>query len=57
MYHSNSTKTSRNSFMHRPLFNNKTREGELLDMEFKPVPYLFVPGYKNETFIMPDRVF
>jgi hypothetical protein len=23
----------------------------------KPIPYIFVPKYKNETFIMPDRVF
>ena len=23
----------------------------------RSVPYLFIPKYKNETFIMPDRVF
>ena len=22
-----------------------------------PVPYKFIPKYKNETFIMPNRVF
>lgn len=57
MYHSNSVKTSRNSFNHRPFFNNKTKEGQLIDVEFKPVPYVFIPGYKNDTFIMPDRNF
>lgn len=41
----------------RPLFNNKTREGSFLDAEIKPVPYKFIPKYKNDTFIMPSRVF
>jgi hypothetical protein len=38
------------------MFNNKTKDGELLDEDIKPIPYVFIPGYKNNTFIMPDRV-
>lgn len=42
----------------RPLFNNKTRkQSQLLDTDIHPVPYKFIPKYKNETFIMPNRVF
>jgi hypothetical protein len=58
MHHSYSLKTSRSSTIrNRPLFNNKTKEGDLIDLEFKGVPYVFVPGFKNNTFIMPNRVF
>lgn len=49
--------TKRNELEERKLFNNKTKEGGLLDNKIKPVPYLFIPKYKNDTFIMPDRVF
>jgi hypothetical protein len=41
----------------RPKFNNKTKEGELIDADLRPTPYSFIPSYKNNTFIMPDRVF
>jgi hypothetical protein len=41
----------------RPQFNNKTKEGSFLDSDIKAVPYKFIPKYKNETFIMPQRVF
>jgi hypothetical protein len=41
----------------RPQFNNKTKEGELIDDDLRPNPYNFIPGYKNNTFIMPSRVF
>ena len=40
----------------RPLFNNKTKEGEYIEKEFKSIPYIFIPAYKNNNFIMPDRV-
>ena len=58
MHHSLSVSASkRQQFMSRPRFNNKTKEGELIDGVVKCVPYRFIPGYKNNTFIMPDRVF
>lgn len=38
-------------------FNNKTKEGEFFEKNPPQVPYLFIPKYKNETFIMPDRIF
>jgi hypothetical protein len=31
----------------RPLFNNKTKEGGLLDGEMKLVSYRFIPKYRN----------
>ena len=40
----------------RPDFNNRIKEGELLDKEVKSIPYMLIPGNKNNTFIMPDRV-
>jgi hypothetical protein len=58
MHYSQSLKTSRKDIIqNRPEFNNKTKEGELIDVDFKPIPYVFVPAYKNNTFIMPNRVF
>lgn len=58
MHHSFSLGSEKKAaFENRPFFNNKTKEGELLEAEVKPIPYIFVPKYKNETFIMPDRVF
>lgn len=38
-------------------FNNKTREGSFFTPQPPQNPYLFIPKYKNDTFIMPDRVF
>ena len=40
----------------RPVFNNNTKEGDLIDKEVKSIPYMFIPAFKNNTFIMPDRV-
>lgn len=58
MRHSMSHDCSRNhEFVNRPFFNNKTKPGNLLDKQVKQIPYYFIPGYKNETFIMPNRVF
>ena len=47
----------RSEFQSRPLFNNKTKHGEFIDGKVKPIPYMFIPKYKNDTFIMPNRVF
>ena len=58
MHHSQSFSESRRKQSElRPLFNNKTKEGELLDKKSKLIPYVFIPKYKNETFTMPNRVF
>jgi hypothetical protein len=58
MNHSVSVSAERaKSFEQRPQFNNKTKDGELIDGRVQSVPYVFIPKYKNETFIMPDRVF
>lgn len=57
MNHSISARVSRSSLESRPMFNNKTREGELIDAQIRPVPYLFIPGFKSNDFIAPDRVF
>jgi len=39
------------------LFNNKTKQGGLFQEQPHQIPYLFIPKYKNDNFIMPDRVF
>lgn len=40
--------SKREEFQARPLFNNKTRkEGQFLEDKIKPIPYVFVPKYKN----------
>lgn len=58
MHHSLSLiESRRNGLQERKLFNNKTKEGGLIDSQVKPIPYKFIPKYKNDTFIMPDRVF
>lgn len=58
MHHSLSLiESRRNRLQERKLFNNKTKEGGLIDNSVKPIPYKFIPKYKNDTFIMPDRVF
>ena len=55
--HHSCAQMSQNEIERRKAFNNKTREGNFFEPAPPQIPYLFIPKYKNDTFIMPDRVF
>ena len=56
--HMSCTEMTNRNHVERPFYNNKTsKQGEMFDRQTRNVPYLFIPKYKNDTFIMPDRAF
>ena len=56
-FHRSCIEISKNEMESRRQFNNKTKEGGFFTPQPPQNSYLFIPKYKNDTFIMPDKVF